>query len=124
MTKSHGAPGSEGEGAGPFHNFELLLSEVTADQRNLSPLELKPKLNEKVDAFRSQQLAKHQEKYNDAFWASVAPENLSATLEKSSNEMEGLMDKADAMVIARASSSGVGRPLAERRLWAAPGHHR
>ena len=106
MTKSRGAPGSEGEGAGPFHDFELLLSEVTADQRNLSPLELKPKLRENAESFRNQQMAMHQEKYNEEFWATVAPENFSEAIEKSSSEMDALMEEADAMVVPVALSRG------------------
>ncbi|MGB5707461.1 MAG: hypothetical protein WBM41_11550 [Arenicellales bacterium] len=104
LSSSHGV--GEGEGAGPFHNFELLLGEITEDQRSVSPIELKQALSKEVEAFRSKQLEMHQKKYSEEFWATVTPENINQALDASSKEMNLIMDRADAMVLPSARSVG------------------
>jgi hypothetical protein len=105
LTKSHGV-GPEGSGAGYFHNFDLLLGELSAEQRRLSPLDVKKQLSEVVETYQTRELLAHQKKYNKDAWNNVPPEKLNTMMEASSKEMSVFMDKADAMRYPEATSHG------------------
>jgi hypothetical protein len=105
LTKSHGV-GLEGRGAGYFHNFDLLLGELSAEQRRLSPLDVKKQLSEVVETYRTRELLAHQKKYNKDTWNNVPPDKLNEMLEASSQEMSVFMDKAAAMRYPEATSHG------------------
>ena len=105
LSKSHGV-GLEGRGAGYFHKFDLLLGELSAEQRRLSPLDVKKQLSEVVETYQTRELLAHQKKYNKDTWNNVPPEKLNEMLEASSKEMSVFMDKADAMRYPEATSHG------------------
>lgn len=105
LTKSHGV-GPEGGSAGSFHDFDLLLGELSAEQRGLSPFEVKQQLTGVVEAYQSKQMLAHQKKYSKESWNSVPPEKLNELMEASNREMTVYMEKADAMRYPEAASRG------------------
>lgn len=105
LTKSHGV-GLEGRSAGYFHNFDLLLGELSAEQRRLSPLDVKKQLSEVVETYQTRELLAHQKKYDKDTWNNVPPDKLNEVMEASSKEMSAFMDKADAMRYPEATSHG------------------
>lgn len=96
--------GTESEGAGESHGLELLLGEITPQQRQLSPHALKQQLSEKVVTYQGQQLAAHEKKYGKAYWDKVSPTDMVAAMNASTAEMDAIMAQADAMRFPSANS--------------------
>ena len=105
LTKSHGV-GLEGSGRGYFHNFDLLLGELTAEQRKLSPLDVKKQLTEVVEVYRTRELTAYQNKYSQEMLNALPPEKMMEVLDASQKEMSQFMDRADAMRYPEATSRG------------------
>ena len=105
LTKSHGV-GPEGQSAGYFHDFELLLGELSAEQHRLSPFEVRKQIRNVGEAYRSKKLAAHQKKYSNEMWNTLPPEKLNEVMEASNEEMSRFMDEANAMRYPEAASRG------------------
>ena len=105
LSSSTGVAGTESEGAGPFHNIDLLLGEVSPAQAQLSARELQQQLRETVETYRMKELAAHQKKYNKTYWNNLPPSEFSAANDASSAEMDEIMAKADAMRFPSAESN-------------------
>ena len=105
LTKSHGV-GAEGRHAGYFYNFDLLLGELSAEQRRLSPIDVKQQLGSVVEAYRNKELVAHQKTYNKDVFNSLPPDKMIEVMEASNKEMTAAMDKADAMRYPEAASRG------------------
>jgi len=89
--------GTESEGAGQFHNLDLLLGEISPAQGQLPPRELKQQLGKTVETYQAKELAAHQKKYDKTYWDNIPPSEISAAMDASSAEMDEIMAKADAM---------------------------
>ena len=105
LSKSHGV-GMEGRGRGYFHNFDLLLGELSDDQRKLSPFKVKKQLSGVVEAYQSKQLAKHQKKYSKEVVNALPPNKMIEVMEASQKEMSAYMDRAESMRFPEAQSRG------------------
>lgn len=105
LTSGRGISGTESSGVGRSSNIELLLGEISSEQRQLSPLELKKQLAARVGAYRSKQLADHEKKYGKAYWDKVPPAEITAAMEVSGAEMDQIMAKAHAMEFPSASDN-------------------
>ncbi len=105
LTKSHGV-GPEGGSAGYFHELDLLLGELSAEQRGLSPFEVRKQLRDVVEAYQNKKLAAHQKKYNKEMWNTLPQDKFNEVMEASSEEMSRVMDDAKAMRYPEASSQG------------------
>ncbi len=79
LSKSHPA-----ESKGSFHNMDVLLGELTPEQRKLSSLKVKEQLNKKVEAFANTQYAAIKKKYDP---------KMAAYQEKFDAEMPALKEK-------------------------------
>lgn len=101
LTKSHPA-----EFEGSFHDFDLLLGELSAEQRKLSPFEVQKQLQDAVQSYRNEEIAAYQEKNNKDEWNSLPPDKMIEAMEASHEELSQAMDKADAMTYPEASSDG------------------
>ena len=105
LTSGRGIAGTESAGAGESHSLDLLLGELTPEQRQLSPGALERQLDEKVNAYRMQQMAAHEKKYGKAYWETLPPAEMAAALEASSAEMDIMSAEANAMQFPSAGSS-------------------
>jgi len=115
LGKSHGV-GLEGRGAGPFHDFDLLLGEVSAQQRQLSPLQLKKELEEVVTAYTNKEYALLKQKYSQDDMNALPPDKMIEMLNKSTQEYEKVADKAKAMRYPHATGSGGTITINERKI--------
>ena len=104
LESGRGIAGTESAGAGESHGMDLLLGEITAEQRQLSPHALTRQLREKVDAYRNQQMAAYQKKYDKDYWNSLSPSEMGAAMNASNAEMSAMTARADAMQFPAASS--------------------
>jgi hypothetical protein len=105
LTKSHGV-GPEGASAGYFHNFDLLLGELSAEQRKLSPLEVKKQLQDVAGAYQQKAHLAHQEKYKNVKWDSMPPDKMNEAMEASQAEYSRIMEKVKTMRYPEAASRG------------------
>jgi hypothetical protein len=105
LEGGRGIAGTESEGAGEFHSLDLLLGEISPEQRLLSPFKLQKQLSEKMEAYRNKHLAMHQKKYDKAYWNQLPPAEMPAALDASSAEMDVIMKQADAMRFPYAESN-------------------
>ncbi|MGB5261627.1 MAG: hypothetical protein WBO34_14055 [Gammaproteobacteria bacterium] len=96
--------GTESEGAGEFHSLDLLLGEISPEQRQLSPYKLQKQLSDKVAAYQNKHLARHQEKYDNAYWNKLTPAEMVAAMQVAGAEMDVIMAQADAMRFPSADS--------------------
>ncbi len=105
LTKSHGV-GLEGGSAGYFHELDLLLGELSAEQRRLSPFKVQKQLNVVLETYRQKEHVAHQEKYSKKMYDSLPPEKLVETMNTSQEEYSRIMAKAEAMRYPEAESQG------------------
>jgi hypothetical protein len=81
LSKSHAAKEYGGE---YFQNMDLLLGELTSEQRTLSPRKVAEQLQEKVNSFTNREMAAVQKKYE---------KKIAAFQKKFDNEMPALKKK-------------------------------
>ena len=105
LAKSHGV-GPEGGAAGYFHELDLLLGELSAEQRRLSPFEVQKQLRDVVGEYRNKKMAAHQKKYSKEMWNTLPQDKLNEVLEASQQELSQSMDEANAMSYPKAESQG------------------
>lgn len=105
LTKSHGV-GLEGRSAGYFHELDLLLGELSAEQRRLSPFEVKKQLDNVVETYRQKEHTAHQKKYNKEMFDALPQEELIEAMNTSQEEYSRLMKKAETMRYPEAESQG------------------
>lgn len=104
LHSGRGVSGTESHGVGESHKLDLLLGEITPEQRKMSISELERQLAQKISTSRKQQMAAHENKYGKAYWDQVPPAEMAAALEITGAEMDAIMAKADAMRFPSADS--------------------
>jgi len=105
LTKSHGV-GLEGRHAGYFYELDLLLGELSAEQRKLSPLKVQKQLNDVVENYNQKEYAALQKKYSKEMYDNLPPEKLIETMNSSQAEYSRVAEKAKAMHYPKAGSQG------------------
>ena len=105
LTKSHGV-GLEGGSAGYFYELDLLLGELSAEQRKLSPLKVQKQLDDVVGNYNQKEYTAIQKKYSKEMYDNLPPEKLLETMNPSQEEYSRVAEKAKAMRYPRAGSQG------------------
>ncbi|MCZ6799474.1 MAG: hypothetical protein O7F12_03215 [Nitrospirae bacterium] len=88
-----------------FQDLDLFLGELSADQRSLSPREVKGQLEKVWQEYNTKGIAAIQEKYKEMF-KSVPPEKLGEVIEAQGKEMDRLAEEVKAIRYPSAISRG------------------
>ena len=98
--------GPEGGSAGYFHDLDLLLGELSAEQRRLSPFEVHKQLDKVVETYRQKEHTAHQKKYSKEMFDALPQDKLIETMNASHEEYARFTEKANAMRYPMAESQG------------------
>ncbi len=101
LSKSH-PTGSDRQ----FTHMELLLGQLSSDQRILPSRNVQKQLGERVEVYQQEAMAAVQKKYPPEIFKSVPPEKLPEILEAQVREMDAVQAQADTMQFPSARSHG------------------
>jgi len=102
LSKSHAAKEYGGE---YFHELDLFLGELSADQRNLPPRQVRGQIQKIGEEYNIKEMTAIQKKYKEMF-KSVPPEKIGEVIEAQGKEMDRVTEKVKSMRYPSASSGG------------------
>ncbi len=89
-----------------FHTVDLLLGELTPEQRTLPPYIIQKQLEDKVNHWAAKETKAVQEKYPDKKFNSLPPDEFQKVLQQKMDELDQVNDKVNAMRYPMARSRG------------------